>query len=409
MPDTIDLGLDFGSIFFRAAYMLDGEIVPVPISRSEGVWSGAVFAVGPWGQHRFAFESLKSWLGTSGPRVLFGAAGMTITDRVRELLTHFKAHVTDYAGCAIQRVVIAVPGYYPQAQQAAIRRIAEEVGFQQIDLLDDCQAAALGYSTLAALDRSLTLLVFSMGFMGFEVGLIGVNGEGCHTLAHWGGLSPSGRDIDRLLMERCVAEAEGRNLPLPFLKEYDSHAWLDFRDVIEEAKRHLGLGEDTSVILPATVTGTFPLPMVLRVADFEAALKSYVEQALDRVNQVLADGHVTPQQVDKVVLVGGTTRLTAFQTGLEALFGSKLIQPRENLLARGTAVYAAIPTSTGATRSTGRAQPASPPPTPEAILSYAQALADAGEHDTATRYLTQILESVQAVRARIEKGVTKIG
>jgi hypothetical protein len=127
------------------------------------------------------------------------------------------------------------------------------------------------------------------------------------------------------------------------------------------------------------------------------------------VNQVLADGHVTPQQVDKVVLVGGTTRLTAFQTGLEALFGSKLIQPRENLLARGTAVYAAIPTSTGATRSTGRAQPASPPPTPEAILSYAQALADAGEHDTATRYLTQILESVQAVRARIEKGVTKIG
>ena len=341
MAETIDLGLDFGSIFFRAAYMLDHEVVPVPISRSERVWSGAIFTAGPRAQKPFLLESLKSKLGSAGRRILFGPGRVTITDRVREMLALFKVRVEDYAGCAIRRVVMAVPGYYPEVQRAAVRQIAEVVGFQQVELISDCRAAALGYTTLVPLERLFHLLVFSMGFMGFEVSLVVVDQDGCHKVADWGGLGPSGRDINRLLMETCVAEAEQRNVPLPFIGDYDQSAWRDFRDVVEEAKKRLGLGEDVQITLPASVTGKFPLPMLLRVVDFEAAVQGYVEQAMETVAQVLAAGQTTPSGVDKVLLVGGTTRLPSFQVGLEALFGSKLIQPRENLLAHGAAVYAA--------------------------------------------------------------------
>jgi molecular chaperone DnaK (HSP70) len=419
MAETIDLGLDFGSIFFRAAYMLDHEVVPVPISRSERAWSGAVFTADPQAHKPFLFESLKSRLGAGGQLILFGPDRATITERVRELLALFKAHVEDYAGCAIRRVVIVVPGYYPDVQRAAVRQIAEVVGFQQVELISDCRAAALGYTTLVTLEQPLHLLVFSMGFMGFEVSLIVVDQEGCHKIADWGGLGPSGRDIDRLLMETCVAEAEGRNMPLPFIDDLDQSAWRDFRDVVEEAKKRLGLGEDVQITLPANFTAKFPLPMLLRVADFEAAVQGYVEQAMETVTQVLAAGQTRPPQVDKVLLVGGTTRLPSFQAGLEALFGPNLIQPRENLLARGAAVYAAgedtvpeiwetpaplVELSQTGTQTKSRHRQASEiqnPPTPEAILSYAQTLADARDYDAATEYLTRILESIQTAWAHM--------
>jgi len=410
MVETVNLGLDFGSIFFRAAYMLDHEVVPVPISRSERVWSGAIFTAGPQAAKPFLFESLKSKLGSGGQMILFGPERATVTERVHELLARFKTHVEDYAGHPIGRVVVAVPGYYPESQRAAVRQVAGAVGFQQVALIDDCQAAALGYTTLVPLERPLHLLVFSMGFMGFEVALIVVEPQGCHQAAHWGGLEPSGRDVDRLLMETCVAEAQGRDVSLAFIHDHGSSAWLDFRDVVEEAKKRLGLGEDAQIALLASLTGAFPLTMLLRVADFEAALQGYVEQALERVGQVLAAGQTTPSEVDKVLLVGGTTRLPSFQAGLEALFGAKLIQPRENLLARGAAVYAAgqgtiseAPVGYEAS-ARGPSKPHVPhPPTPDAILNYAQRLADAGECEAATAYLTRVLESVRETRAQIEE------
>ena len=186
--------------------------------------------------------------------VLFGPGRITITERVRDLMSRFKADTEDYAGCAVRRVVIAVPGYYPEIQRAAVRQIAEAVGFRQVELITDCSAAALGYTTLISLEQPLRLLVFSMGFMGFEASLMVVGQGGCREIANLGGLNPSGRDIDRLLMETCEAEAKGRNVPLPFINDSDSYAWLDFRDVVEEAKKRLGLGEDVQITLPASVT-----------------------------------------------------------------------------------------------------------------------------------------------------------
>lgn len=421
MTRSIDLGLDFGSILFRGAYMFEGEIVPVPISRSERAWSGAVFYPGAWAREALLFESLKSSLGLAR-QVVFGPNAMTVKERVRDLLAHFKADVEEYAGSAVRRVTIAVPGYYPDVQRSTTREIASEAGFQQVELVDDCQAAALGYTTLAPVEQPLCLLVFSMGFMGFEVVLLRVDRQGCHKIFEWGGLWPSGRDVDRLLMEACIAEAEQRGMPLPFLESPASYAWRELRDLVETAKKQLGLGENAQIALPASLTGRLPLPMLLRVTDFDAAMQGYVNHATDTVMEVLAGGGVAASDVDKVLLVGGTTRLPGLQAGLEALLGPKLIQPRENLLARGAAVQVA-----GAESSAAPGMPASrevaeqspyatlnlrslqgPPPgagsrpTPQAILSYARRLVDAGDYEAATEYLDEILSSIRAARTDLK-------
>ncbi len=415
MLEPVDLGLDFGSIFFRAAYMLDHEVVPVPIPDVERTWSGAVFTAGPQATKPFLFESLKSSLNLAEQSILFGLEGKTVTDRVHELLTIFKARVEDYAGCTTRRVVIAVPGYYLESQQATIRRIAGAVGFKQVELISDCQAAALGYTTLTPLEQTLHLLVFSMGFMGFEVSLVRLDQAGCHKIEERGGFDPSGRDIDRLLMETCVAQAEQRNTPLSFINSHESYIWLEFREVVEDAKKRLSLGEDIQITLPASVTNKFPLPILLQVADFEAAVQGYVDQAMATVSQVLTAGQTTPAAVDKVLLVGGSTRLPSFQAGLKTLFGpTKLIQPRENLLARGAAVYAAeqdkivksrptVPLYAKQKTSRQSQSKIQNPPTPEAILKHAQTLAEAGKHEAATEYLTHILVTIQMAQIRIEK------
>ncbi|MCB9078379.1 MAG: Hsp70 family protein [Anaerolineaceae bacterium] len=423
MVKPIDLGLDFGSIIFRAAYMLDGEVVPIPISDNERTWSGAVFTIGPEARKPFLFDSLKSRLGPAGQLILFGPNAMTITDLVHELLARFKVHVEDYIGGPIGRVIIAVPGYYSAVQRAEIRQIAQAVEFQQVELVDDCLVAALGYTTLNIEKRPLRLLVFSTGFMGLEVNLVKLDQTDCQIIAGQGGPELSGRDVDRLLMERCVAEAARRNVFLPFIDDFDQLAWYDFRETIEETKKRLGLGEDVRFALPANVTGNFPLPMVIRVADFEAAIQGYVDQAMATVQQVLAAGQTNPAQVDKVLLVGGTTRLPSFQRGLTHLFGPKLIQPREDLLARGAALYAVrqsapvitrpepatLVNNSDSTRPAGRvvrtANPAKiqNPPTPEAIVTYAQTLAQAGYYEAARTYLSQVMESIQIARIRIEE------
>lgn len=421
MRESIDLGLDFGSIFFRGAYMFEGEVIPVPISRSERVWSGAIYYPGTWAGEPLLFESLKSSLGLAS-QVVFGSKAMTVEDRVRDLLAHFKADVEEYAGSAVRRVTIAVPGYYAEAQRAATREIASEAGFQQVELVDDCQAAALGYTTLAPVEQPLCLLVFSMGFMGFEAVLLRVDRQGCHKISERGGLWPSGRDVDRLLMEACIAEAEQRNMPLPFLENAASYAWRDLRDLVETAKKRLGLGENAQITLPASLTGRLPLPMLLRVTDFDAAMQGYVNHTTEMVREVLAGGGVGASDVDKVLLVGGTTRLPGLQAGLEALFGPKLIQPRENLLARGAAVQVAAAEGSAALgmpasrevaeqsayatldlRSPQRpSRGAGSRPTPQAILNYARRLVDAGDYEAAIEYLDEILASIRAARIDLE-------
>ncbi len=413
MTNLVDIGVDFGSLHFRAAYMLEGEVVPVPISRLEADWLGKLFTAGIHAAKPYQSESLKTKLGPQGERFRFGLEQLSVEDRVFEFLTHYKRYLEEYTGKDIGRVVIAVPGFYPRTQRSVIQRLADEVGLSKVVLIDDYEAAAWGYTTLEAVTRPYCLLIFSMGFSGFEVGLVTIAPNHYHLIAEKGGTSLSGRDINRLLMETCIAEAAQRNVHLPFLDKFNQVDWQNFYELVEEAKKQLGLGEDVQITLPATLTGKFPLPIQLPVAEFEAAIHGYVVRAMNTVSQVLAEGKILPEQVDKVLLVGGTTRLPGFQSALEAKFGAKLVQPRDNILARGTAVYASglvtHPKREYQTVSEVEKlqEVVSPAPTPEDILNYAQNLMVIGEYEAATKYLIYILERIQTMQLRIKKQITK--
>jgi len=248
-----------------------------------------------------------------------------------------------FLGEKVTEAVITVPAHFNDAQRQATKDAGKIAGLEVLRIINEPTAAALAYG----MDKfeNETVLVFDLGGGTFDVSILSV-GEGVvEVLSTAGDTHLGGDDFDRRIVDHLADEFKKSNgIDL----RNDPQALQRLFEAAEKAKVELSAVTQTSVNLPfvtADASGPKHLNVTLMRSTFEQLTADLVERCMDPVKRAMADAKLTADDIDEVILVGGSTRIPAVQSLVRRLTGGKdpnmTVNPDE-VVAVGAAVQAAI-------------------------------------------------------------------
>ncbi|MGW0425322.1 molecular chaperone DnaK [Streptomyces sp. NPDC003015] len=246
-------------------------------------------------------------------------------------------------GEKITQAVITVPAYFNDAQRQATKDAGRIAGLEVLRIINEPTAAALAYG----LDKKKneTVLVFDLGGGTFDVSILDVGDGVVEVRSTAGDTHLGGDDFDRRLVDHLAADFERLNgIDL----RRDPQALQRLYEAAEKAKVELSATAQTQINLPfvtADASGPKHLTTTVTRATFEQLTADLVERCMGPVRQAMADGKVSADDLDEVILVGGSTRIPAVQALVRRLTGGKdpnmSVNPDE-VVALGAAVQAAV-------------------------------------------------------------------
>jgi len=258
------------------------------------------------------------------------------------ILAKLKDAAEAYLGQKVTQAVITVPAYFNDAQRQATKDAGQIAGLEVKRIINEPTAAALAYGLDKKKDE--TIAVYDFGGGTFDISILEV-GEGVVEVKATNGDTHLGGDnIDQRIMDWIVDE---------FRKEHgidlskDPMAMQRLKEAAEKAKIELSSLLETEINLPfisADATGPKHLLMKLTRARLEKMIEDIVNRTIGPCQQALKDAHLTPDKIDEVVLVGGSTRIPMVQELVRNLFGkepNKSVNPDE-VVAVGAAVQAGV-------------------------------------------------------------------
>jgi molecular chaperone DnaK len=260
-----------------------------------------------------------------------------------QVLRKLVEDASKYLGEKITEAVITVPAYFNDAQRQATRDAGRIAGLEVLRIINEPTAAALAYG----LDKhkNETVLVFDLGGGTFDVSLLDVGDGVVEVRATAGDTHLGGDDFDRRIVDHLAEEfqrSEGIDL------RKDPQALQRLFEAAEKAKVELSSVAQTTVNLPfitADANGPKHLNTTLMRSTFESITADLVERCMGPVQQAMADAKVTADDIDEVILVGGSTRIPAVQNLVRRLTGGKnpnmSVNPDE-VVALGAALQAAV-------------------------------------------------------------------
>jgi molecular chaperone DnaK len=259
------------------------------------------------------------------------------------ILQKLKADAEAYLGEKVTDAVITVPAYFNDSQRQATKNAGQIAGLNVLRIINEPTAASLAYG----LDKKAneTILVFDLGGGTFDVSVLDV-GDGVFEVKSTNGDTHlGGDDYDRRIVEWLAEEFKKQNgIDL----KTDRQALQRLTEAAERAKIELSSRLETSVNLPfitADQTGPKHLEMTLTRAKFESLTSDLTERCRQPFLAALKDADLTPQQIDEVVLVGGSTRMPVIQKLVKDLLGGKEahkgVNPDE-VVAVGAAIQAGV-------------------------------------------------------------------
>ena len=257
-------------------------------------------------------------------------------------LQKLKADAEAYLGCAVTEAVITVPAYFSDSQRQATKDAGRIAGLEVKRIINEPTAAALAYG----LDKEgeQKIMVYDLGGGTFDVSIMEISDGVFDVLATAGDTRLGGDDFDQRIMNYLVAEfkkAEGIDL------SNDKVAMQRLKEAAEKAKIELSGMTTTAVNLPyitADATGPKHLDVTLSRAKFNELTADLVERTLKPVRQAMADAGLKASDLDKVLLVGGSTRIPAVQEAVKTITGKdgfKGINPDE-CVAVGAAIQGGV-------------------------------------------------------------------
>ncbi|HOB15910.1 MAG TPA: molecular chaperone DnaK [Defluviitoga sp.] len=249
----------------------------------------------------------------------------------------------EYLGGKIKKAVITVPAYFNDAQRQATKEAGEIAGLEVLRIINEPTAAAIAFG----LDRSeeeKRIVVYDLGGGTFDVSILDIGDEIIEVIATSGNNKLGGDDFDQRIIDWLVDE---------FNKEYkvdlrnDKQAMQRLKEAAENAKIELSTKLETDINLPfITVVDGQPVHLEKKLtrAKFEELIRDLVESTRIPIENAMRDAKLTPQDIDAVLLVGGSTRIPYVQRLVSTYFGkepSKNVNPDE-AVAVGAAVQASI-------------------------------------------------------------------
>jgi molecular chaperone DnaK len=260
------------------------------------------------------------------------------------VLQKLKQDAEAYLGEAVTQAVITVPAYFSDAQRQATKDSGTIAGLEVLRIINEPTAAALSYG-LDKQDQEQRILVFDLGGGTFDVSILQMGDGIFEVKATSGNNHLGGDDFDEAVLRWMIANFQDQE-SIDLSK--DKMALQRLREAAEKAKIELSSTITTSINLPfitADESGPKHLEMDLTRARFEELVKTLVDSTLEPMEQALKDCDLAPDSIDRIILVGGSTRTPAVQEAVRRFFGGKSpdrsVNPDESV-ALGAALQAGV-------------------------------------------------------------------
>ena len=348
------IGIDLGTTNSCVAVIEGGE--PVVIANAEGTRttpSVVVFSktgermVGQVAKRQAitnpdrTISSIKREMGTSH-KVNIDGNSFTPQEISAMILQKLKADAEAYLGDTVTQAVITVPAYFTDAQRQATKDAGKIAGLDVKRIINEPTAAALSYGIDKENDQKI--MVYDLGGGTFDVSIIEMGDGVQEVLATAGNNKLGGDDFDQRIINWMAESFKAENgVDL----RNDKMAMQRLKEAAEKAKIELSGVTSTAINLPfitADATGPKHLDLTLTRAKFNELTKDLVENTMGPVRQALSDSGLSINQIDKVLMVGGSSRIPAVQEAVKSLIGKepfKGINPDE-CVAIGAALQAGV-------------------------------------------------------------------
>ena len=348
------IGIDLGTTNSCVAVMEGGE--PVVIPNPEGArTTPSVVAFSKTGERMVGqvakrqavtnadrtISSIKREMGTNY-KVTIDNKSYTPQEISAMILQKLKADAEAYLGEPVTEAVITVPAYFTDAQRQATKDAGKIAGLDVKRIINEPTAAALAYGVDKETDQKI--MVYDLGGGTFDVSIIEMGDGVQEVLATAGNNRLGGDDFDQRLINYFVEEFKKENgIDL----SSDKMAMQRLKEAAEKAKIELSGMTQANVNLPfitADATGPKHFDMTITRAKFNELTADLVEKTMGPVNQALSDAGLTASDLNKVLLVGGSTRIPAVQDAVKRITGKdpfKGINPDE-CVAVGAAIQGGV-------------------------------------------------------------------
>ena len=349
------IGIDLGTTNSCVAVYEGGE--PIVITNPEGArTTPSVVAFSKTGERMVGqaakrqaitnpdrtVMSIKREMG-SAHKVTIDGKSYTPQEISAMILQKLKADAEAFLGTPVTQAVITVPAYFSDAQRQATKDAGKIAGLEVLRIINEPTAAALAYG----LDKEVNqkIMVYDLGGGTFDVSLLEIGDSVFEVLATAGNNRLGGDDFDKRIIDWIAEEFMKENSGIDLRK--DKMALQRLKDAAEKAKIELSGMTTANINLPfitADATGPKHFEATLTRAKFDDLTKDLVEATMGPTKRVLSDAGLTPAQVDKVLLVGGSTRIPAVQAAVKNFTGKepfKGINPDE-CVAIGAAVQGGV-------------------------------------------------------------------
>ena len=348
------IGIDLGTTNSCVAVLEGGE--PVVIANAEGGrTTPSVVAFSKTGERMVGqvakrqavtnsdrtVSSIKRHMGENYKVTIDGKA-YTPQEISAMTLAKLKADAEAYLGTTVTEAVITVPAYFSDAQRQATKDAGKIAGLEVKRIINEPTAAALAYGLDKETEQKI--MVYDLGGGTFDVSILDIGDGIIEVLATAGDTRLGGDDFDQRVMDYLVAEfkkAEGIDL------SGDKVAMQRLKEAAEKAKIELSGMTSTNVNLPyitADATGPKHMDVTITRAKFNELTADLVERTMKPVRQAMSDAGLTANDLHKVLLVGGSTRIPAVQEAVKSITGKegfKGINPDE-CVAVGAAIQGGV-------------------------------------------------------------------
>ena len=258
------------------------------------------------------------------------------------ILAKLKEEVEEYLGQKVTEAVITVPAYFNNSQRQATKDAGRIAGFEVKRIINEPTAAALFYGMDKKVNKKIA--VYDFGGGTFDISILEVAEDLIEVKSTNGDTFLGGDDFDLAVMNWMISEFKS-SAGIDLSK--DKIALQRLREHAERAKIELSSVQETHINLPfitADASGPKHLDMKLSRAKFNHLTEDLIKRSIEPCKKALADGNFDLNDIDEVILVGGTTRIPAVQEAIESFFGkepNKSVNPDE-VVALGAAVQAGV-------------------------------------------------------------------
>jgi len=271
-------------------------------------------------------QSIKRHMGEEGYTVEIDGEDYTPQQISAMILQKIKRDAEEYLGDDVEKAVITVPAYFNDKQRQATKDAGEIAGFEVERIVNEPTAASMAYGLDDESDQ--TVMVYDLGGGTFDVSVLDLGGGVYEVVATNGDNDLGGDDWDEAIIDHLADEFQ--NDHGIDLRE-DRQALQRLKDAAEEAKIELSSRKQASVNLPfitATDSGPVHLETEITRATFESITSDLIERTVEPTEQALSDASYDADDIDEVILVGGSTRMPQVQDKVEEILGT---EPKKNV------------------------------------------------------------------------------